>query len=285
MNPVTNAISAGFSRGWVEFKGSFRSPSELIGGYLMMPVVFIAATYFLGQEQMEDSTATAAGVMMAGGLTMQLAMLGFVTVAQVLATEREDGTLLRSRSVPYGMVGYAFGKTWHVLTMSVVALLLMIVPGLLLIDGFALNDVASALTLVWVCLLGLLALAPLGSAVGAVISNPKTATGFLSVLMIAVVMISGAFFPVDVMPGWVQAIALALPVYWIGLGLRAALLPSDYAALELAGSWQLPQVAGVLALWAVVGFIVAQWVLRRMARRESGSRVQHAREKAMQRVY
>ena len=62
------------------------------------------------------------------------------------------------------------------------------------------------------------------------------------------------------------------------------MLPEAHAALELAGSWQLPQVAGVLAVWALGGLVVAQWVLRRMARRESGSRVQAAREEAMKRA-
>lgn len=38
-------------------------------------------------------------------------------------------------------------------------------------------------------------------------------------------------------------------------------------------------------VWAVVGFLIAPWVLRAMARRESGSRVDRARERAMQRAY
>jgi ABC-2 type transport system permease protein len=41
----------------------------------------------------------------------------------------------------------------------------------------------------------------------------------------------------------------------------------------------------LMALWAVIGFLVAPRVLRRMARRESGSRVRTAREKAMKRAY
>jgi ABC-2 type transport system permease protein len=40
----------------------------------------------------------------------------------------------------------------------------------------------------------------------------------------------------------------------------------------------------VLGVWAVVGLVLAPFVLRRMARRESGSSVAKRREKALQRV-
>jgi ABC-2 type transport system permease protein len=40
----------------------------------------------------------------------------------------------------------------------------------------------------------------------------------------------------------------------------------------------------MLGTWAMLGLVVAPIVLRRMARRESGSRVAEHREKALQRI-
>jgi ABC-2 type transport system permease protein len=40
----------------------------------------------------------------------------------------------------------------------------------------------------------------------------------------------------------------------------------------------------MLGTWAMLGLVVAPIVLRRMARRESGSRVAEPREKALQRI-
>lgn len=74
------------------------------------------------------------------------------------------------------------------------------------------------------------------------------------------------------------------PVYWLGLGMRAALLPPDAASVEIAGSWRSPQSAAVLCARALAGLIVAPLVLKRMARRESGSRVAQQRERALQRA-
>ncbi len=55
------------------------------------------------------------------------------------------------------------------------------------------------------------------------------------------------------------------------------------AAAEIGESWRHLETVGVLGLWAVVGLILAPIVLRRMARRESGSSVAERREQAMQR--
>ena len=79
-----------------------------------------------------------------------------------------------------------------------------------------------------------------------------------------------------------QVVAQIFPTYWIGLGMRSAFLPESAAALEIGGSWRTPQTALVLAAWAVAGMIVTPIVLRRMARRQSGSQMEAARETAAQ---
>ena len=55
------------------------------------------------------------------------------------------------------------------------------------------------------------------------------------------------------------------------------------AAVEVGHSWRHLATFGVLSAWAVAGFVLAPAVLRRMARRESGSTVAARREKAMRR--
>jgi ABC-2 type transport system permease protein len=80
----------------------------------------------------------------------------------------------------------------------------------------------------------------------------------------------------------VQWVAQLFPVYWLGLGMRSAFLPDSAAALEIGGSWRTTQTVIVLSLWAIGGLLLAPGVLRRMAKRQSGSQVQAAREQASQ---
>jgi ABC-2 type transport system permease protein len=94
--------------------------------------------------------------------------------------------------------------------------------------------------------------------------------------------ISGIFYPIQQLWGWVQVVAQVFPTYWIGLGMRSAFLPDSAAALEVGDSWRAPETALVLAAWAVAGMIVTPIVLRRMAQRQSGSQMEAARETAAQ---
>jgi ABC-2 type transport system permease protein len=73
-------------------------------------------------------------------------------------------------------------------------------------------------------------------------------------------------------------------MYWLGLGVRAALLPDALKSVELDGSWRLGYVLLALTGWAAAGLLIAPPVLRRMAQRESGSRVAARRERAMLRA-
>jgi ABC-2 type transport system permease protein len=98
------------------------------------------------------------------------------------------------------------------------------------------------------------------------------------------IAISGIFYPIAVLPEWVQWTAQAFPIYWLGLGMRSALLPDSAVAVELGESWRHLETIGVLGAWAVLGVLLAPVVLRRMARRESGSSVAERREKALQRI-
>jgi ABC-2 type transport system permease protein len=66
--------------------------------------------------------------------------------------------------------------------------------------------------------------------------------------------------------------------------MRSALLPSGMAVVEIGHSWRQLATFGVLSAWAVFGLLVAPVVLRRMARRESGSSVAARRELAMRRA-
>jgi ABC-2 type transport system permease protein len=131
--------------------------------------------------------------------------------------------------------------------------------------------------------LGLFATLPLGAILGSLFSSPRN-MGLIMLPLMGLIATSGIFYPISSMPGWVQGIAQLFPVYWLGLGMRAALLPSDMALVEIGHSWRHWGTVGVLGAWAVLGLIIAPMVLRRMARRESGSSVAARREKAMQRL-
>jgi ABC-2 type transport system permease protein len=202
----------------------------------------------------------------------------------VVAFEREDGTLLRAKAAPFGVVGYLTGQVVRIPLNTAVSVLWILVPGLFLFDGLASTGIAGWVTLLWVFALGLLATLPIEMALGAIASNPRVVGQTLFSVNGALIAISGIFYPISALPGGPHPIAQIFPVYWLGLGMRSALLPEGAAAVELSGSWQHLETVGVLGAWAVAGLVLAPVLLRRMACRESGATVAAAQLKVVQRV-
>ena len=160
-------------------------------------------------------------------------------------------------------------------------MVVILLPSFLLFDNL-MADPSGWFTMVWVLLLGLLAAMPIGMVIGALVPNTQKvgSWGMLPVMFLG--GISGIFYPIQQLWGWVEVLAQAFPMYWLGLGMRSAFLPDSAAALEVGGSWRPVETMLVLGAWAVVGMVATPVVLRRMARRQTGSQVEAARDAAVQ---
>jgi ABC-2 type transport system permease protein len=219
-----------------------------------------------------------------GIIGMWVAVTGYQGAGGWLAAEREDGTLLRAKAVPQGMVGYLVARIVALSLITLFTLALIFVVGCLLLPGLAASARSGWPTLTWVLVLGLLATLPWGAIIGSLAKSPNSAFGLTMLPIMGLTAISGIFYPIAALPGWVQGVAQAFPIYWLGLGIRSALLPDAAAAVELSGSWRHLATAAVLGAWALAGLVIAPAVLRRMARRESGSSMEARRLQHQQRV-
>jgi ABC-2 type transport system permease protein len=281
VNPTTTALRAGWSRGLIELRQSFTNGADL-WSHFFWPVLMLVTTYFL-RDVSFGGGGFLLGTFVVPSILGMNASMAMVSMSQQLTAEREDGTLLRAKAVPNGMPTYLIGKIISVSGGLVVDLAIFLVPAMLLVPGLAVGDFGSWLTLFWVLALGLVATLPIGAVLGSVFTSARS-QGLITLPVLGLIAISGIFYPVTTMPDWVQGIAQASPIYWLGLGMRSALLPDSAVGVEIGESWRHLETIGVLGAWAVLGVLLAPVVLRRMARRESGSTVAERREKAMQRV-
>jgi ABC-2 type transport system permease protein len=279
-NPVLHAVRLGVRRGWAEFVQSLRSSQDQ-WFYLFTAFLAVGYLYLRRDTPVDDTGLLLPSVALPSILAGLIAFGLVIGPAYSLAMEKEDGTLLRARATPNGLVGYVVGQVVYN-TLSVAPLLaVVLVPSVLLFE-----DVPASGERAWL-LVGLLPLAvlatlPIGLVIGALCpSTQKVSTfGMLPVLVLA--GISGIFVPITALWGWVQVVAQIFPMYWVGLGMRAALLPDSAVVVEIGESWRLAATFGVLGAWAVLGLLVLPPVLRRMARRQSGAAVAEARERAVQ---
>ncbi|MEV0028882.1 ABC transporter permease [Nocardia sp. NPDC050793] len=283
MNPITNAVRAGLSRGAIELRQTVTNGQDLFG-LLFWPVIMVVVLIFMRNATFGSSSFGLGTLALPSILGMLVSFNGIFGIAQLLSLEREDGTLLRAKATPNGMVGYLVGKVVTVSGWVLVPFVIVLVPGLFVVGDVALDTAGAWLSLIGIVLLGMLATLPIGACIGSLFASPR-GIGFASMPIMGLAAVSGIFYPITSMPGWVQGIAQCFPIYWLGLGMRAAMLPDEAATVELGGSWRHVETIAVLGIWAAAGFALAPILLRRMARRESGSSVAARREKAMHRAY
>ncbi|MDP4505616.1 ABC transporter permease [Nonomuraea turcica] len=280
MNPTTTALRAGWSRGLIELRQSFTNGPELFS-HVLWPGLMVATMFFIRDLSFGSSGLLLSTLALPSILGMNAAV-GMISMSQQLTADREDGTLLRAKATPHGMPAYLIGKVISVSGGLLADLMIFLVPGVLIVEGLAVGP-GSWPTLAWVLVLGLVATLPIGAVLGSAFASAR-AQGLLQLPFLGVIGISGIFYPITALPEWLQWIAQIFPVYWMGLGMRSALLPDSAAAIEIGESWRHLETAGVLGAWAVLGLLVAPVVLRRMARGESGSSVAARRERALRRV-
>lgn len=281
MSGQTVAVRSGVKRGWLETKQALTNGQDLFN-MLFWPVISLVVMFFMRDSTLPGTNFSLGSAAMPGVLGMQVAFAGMIGIAAVLMIEREDGTLLRAKAVPNGMLGYLIGKVVGGAVGGVIAVLIILIPGLFLFDGLTLDGL-SWLTLTWVLALGLVATMPLGAMIGALSDNPRN-LGLVFLPMMGLVAISGIFYPITALADWLQFIGQIFPVYWLGLGMRSALLPDAAVGAEIDQSWRHWEMVGVLGLWAALGLVLAPILLRRMARKESGANMTARRERALQRV-
>ena len=87
-----------------------------------------------------------------------------------------------------------------------------------------------------------------------------------------VYLLSGVLYPISILPGWLQGVALVLPTTWWVEGMRRALLgPVPESLQSPLSAWSTAEVAGLLAITTVgmlgIAGIVWRWCERRAWRR------------------
>jgi ABC-2 type transport system permease protein len=240
-----------------------------LAGSLLMVFMFKAAS------------ATHAGVdpnllpysYLGNAIYMIVGAVAFGMSGTVVADREQNGMLKYVRVSPARLQSYLVGRGLAQGAEGTLGAVITIAAGLLLPLGLRQSMSWSQVAWGWLAvylLLGVVMLLSLGLILAGVVLNMARHGMFLSEGVAgALYLLSGAVFPLDVLPTWLRGIGLALPpTYWLE-GVRRSLLgaadrPSplhDWPHSELA----LAMLTGTVAL-AVVAQMVFRWGERRAQR-------------------
>lgn len=278
-----HAIRVGLRRGWRLCVLSLRNPEDLM--FYLLWGGGMAVYLILNRDVVLEGTDIAMPAFALPGIIAAMLVFGGVAgPAFSLVLEREDGTLLRAKSAPYGMDGYVTAQVVYQVFGALPMLVILLVPSAFVIDDLMPRGALGWVVVLGLIVLGLVATMPIGMIIGSLARKPTHVSTWGMLPVIGLTLFSGVFGPVTNHAGWVQGLVQGFPTYWLGHLMRWTFLPDGAKAVELGGQWRLGPGLLVLTAWAVVGLVLVPRVLRRMARRESGSAVEARMAERMQRV-
>lgn len=126
---------------------------------------------------------------------------------------------------PLTKIEWLASKVLFYILLSVTSFLLMVAVG---VFAFGANVVLS-LWLIPFLILGPMLFASLGMLVGTISKNTETASVVGNLITFPMMFLSGTFFPISLMPTYLQYFSRVLPLFYIIDGLNGVMIYSNYA--------------------------------------------------------
>ncbi|HEY3165309.1 MAG TPA: ABC transporter permease [Candidatus Limnocylindrales bacterium] len=197
-------------------------------------------------EQIQTQDLTFISYLVPSILGMSLMQLG-IFAAIPLVADRQKLILKRLQATPL--------RRWQLVGSNVVMRLLIAIGQTAIIVGvgsaFYHVQIAGWWLLIGsLILLGSLAFIAFGYVIASFTSTEESANGMTSVVQFPLMFLSGTFFPIDAMPDVLKTVARALPLTYLGDGLRQVMVEgTPFAPLWICFAF--------LGVWLVACFAIA----------------------------
>lgn len=219
----------------------------------LIPGVLLGATFAIGGQAVglaeTAGTTDIVGYLFLGMLALNLASAGFWGVAFSIKQELDAGTLEPAWLTPTRRETFVVGMTLSGLIIAVIATVILVLIGIWLFGAELAPRLAIAAPVLTVASVGVLGI---GYLVGAVVLRMRDANFFVDAADFIFVVLSGAAFPIIVLPELVRWVSYLLPT-------THALDLMRVAALDTRPLLPLPLEWLMLAVTSVALLVVGRW--------------------------
>ena len=261
-----STIALGASRVGYEVKTYFRQGDSVFFTFLfplvMLTIFSVAFSEASFGQDADGNDVSAATFYLPAMLAAGLLLSGLQNLAIDIAMEKSDGTLKRFAGTPLPVVSYFFGKIGQVLVTGTLQAALLIAVAAIVFRVPLPDEPEKWATFAWVFLLGVVTSAVLGIGLSGLPRSGKSATAVIIPITLVLQFISGVYLQFTSLPEWLQNIASAFPLKWMAQGMRSVFLPDGFEVLEVNEAWNVEGVAIALAIWLVVGLVLARLTFR-----------------------
>jgi ABC-2 type transport system permease protein len=178
-----------------------------------------------------------------GVLAMSLMQLGLYGTAEPLVSLREKHVLRRMGATPLTRVTLLASQIAFRLTLAVVSCALVIAVGVIV---FGIQIAWANLPgMVGITLLGGTVFITMGYFLTTLARTEQAIQGVLILPYFLLMFLSGIFFPLESMPGWIRPFVDVLPLTYLGDALRATVL-------DAGSTFSMTRNIGILVAWLAV---------------------------------
>ncbi|MCG7844141.1 MAG: ABC transporter permease [Methanomassiliicoccales archaeon] len=164
---------------------------------------------------------------------------------------RAAGIFRKLATTPMTPLEWLMGRMIWYLFISLVTLTVVMVFGIL-VFGMSMTLNPAALLLV---IFGSAMFSALGMIIARFVKNEETASAATNAITFPMMFLSGTFFPLEDMPGYLQSIASVLPLTYLSQGLRDAMVYDN-----LDGAYMnLLVVVAIAIVFVVAAVLVTKW--------------------------
>ena len=214
--------------------------------------VAVSEPFTVSSQQLNDKALTQFDYTFSGLLGFSIIGLGIFGPINVFPELKKQGILRRFHTTPLRVWQYFLS---NMLSSAVVGLMTVAVMFVVAIKVFHLKLVGDIPELAVFIVLGIVAIAGIGLALGGWAKNERQAAPIGNLVSFPLMFLSGTFFPRFLMPHWLQNVSGFLPLTPVIDGIR--LIATEGKHLVDLG----PQL-GLLALWIIVIYAIAFRVFR-----------------------
>jgi ABC-2 type transport system permease protein len=179
---------------------------------VLIPGILLGATFAVGGQAvgLAESTGTTdvAGYLFLGMLALTIASAGFWEVGYSIKVELDAGTLEPAWLTPTRRETFIIGRTLSGIIMAAVTTVILVVVGILVFGAQLAPQLAVAVPILALTSVGVLGI---GYLVAALVLRMRDANFFVDASDFVFVALSGAAFPIVVLPDVVRWAAYLLP--------------------------------------------------------------------------
>jgi len=235
---------------WIEMKIFLREPMGVVGSLVLPVLLFVFVGRALQFSPRGPEPPVSRLPFNIAILTALLISLGAVqSLVAIMAIYREGGILKRLRATPLSPVTILGAHVLVKLAFTLVAMVIMVVAGRRVLPGAMPEHGASFIAAV---LLGTTSILSLGFVMASLVRSARFAQALGAALTYVMLALSGVFFSVERLPGWLQVVANALPTTHAVRLMRAIWSGAGW-------STQLTTVAALAAIFAVCIAFSTRW--------------------------